>query len=68
MKGLPPECYGFRQHYNIISGGLVELIVNAMPDLPCPYGSWEHGVLSHTPSCTVGRNRVGRDGSPTSSS
>ncbi|MGI6091874.1 MAG: (Fe-S)-binding protein [Negativicutes bacterium] len=33
--------YGFRDKYNIIYGGLVELMVNAMPDLPQPFISWE---------------------------
>lgn len=32
--------YGFRDRYNIIYGGLVELMVNALPDLPQPYISW----------------------------
>lgn len=35
------EYYGFRDKYNIIYGGLVELMVNAMPDLPAPFISWE---------------------------
>jgi Fe-S oxidoreductase len=35
------EHYGMRERYNIISGGLIELIVNAMPDLPRPYIFWE---------------------------
>jgi Fe-S oxidoreductase len=35
------EHYGFRRKYNIHYGGLVELMVNAMPDLPAPYISWE---------------------------
>lgn len=33
--------YGFRSRYNIIYGGLVELMVNALPDLPKPYITWE---------------------------
>lgn len=33
--------YGFRDKYNIIYGGLVELIVNAMVDIPKPFISWE---------------------------
>ncbi|VBB05912.1 alpha-helical ferredoxin [Lucifera butyrica] len=35
------EHYGFRDKYNIIYGGLVELMVNAMEDIPQPYISWE---------------------------
>lgn len=35
------EHYGFREKYNIIYGGLVELMVNAMVDLPQPYITWE---------------------------
>lgn len=35
------DCYGFRERYNMIYGGLVELIVNAMSDLPRPFLSWE---------------------------
>lgn len=35
------EHYGFRDKYNIIYGGLVELMVNAMVDQPQPYISWE---------------------------
>ena len=32
--------YGFKDKYNITYGGLVELMVNAMSDLPQPYISW----------------------------
>ena len=32
--------FGFKKKYNITYGGLVELMVNAMPDLPQPYISW----------------------------
>jgi hypothetical protein len=35
------EYYGFRDKYNIIYGGLVELMVNAMVDMPKPFISWE---------------------------
>ena len=35
------EHYGFKEQYNIITGGVAELIVNAMADLPKPYISWE---------------------------
>jgi Fe-S oxidoreductase len=35
------EYYGFRDKYNIIYGGLVELMVNAMVDIPKPFISWE---------------------------
>ena len=35
------EHYGFKDKYNIIYGGLVELMVNAMAGLPQPYISWE---------------------------
>jgi hypothetical protein len=35
------EYYRFKEKYNIIYGGLVELMVNAMPSLPKPYISWE---------------------------
>lgn len=35
------EYYGFKKKYNIIYGGLVELMVNAMIGLPKPYISWE---------------------------
>lgn len=35
------EYYGFRDKYNIIYGGLVELMVNAMVDLETPFISWE---------------------------
>jgi len=35
------EHYGFKQRYNITYGGLAELMVNALPDLPRPYLSWE---------------------------
>lgn len=33
--------YGFKDKYNITYGGLVELMVNAMPGLPKPFISWE---------------------------
>ncbi|MCX7781112.1 MAG: (Fe-S)-binding protein [Negativicutes bacterium] len=33
--------YGFRDKYNIIYGGLVELMVNAMIDVPHPFITWE---------------------------
>jgi len=32
--------FGFKKKYNITYGGLVELMVNAMPNLPQPYISW----------------------------
>lgn len=35
------DDYGFRQKYNMTYGGLVDLIVNAMADLPRPFVSWE---------------------------
>jgi hypothetical protein len=35
------EHFGFREKYNIIYGGLVELMVNAMAEVPKPYISWE---------------------------
>jgi Fe-S oxidoreductase len=35
------EYFGFKQKYNIIYGGLVELMVNAMTEMPKPYISWE---------------------------
>ncbi len=35
------EHFGFRKKYNIIYGGLVELMVNAMVDIPKPFISWE---------------------------
>ncbi len=35
------EHFGFKKKYNIIYGGLVELMVNAMPELPKPYISWK---------------------------
>jgi Fe-S oxidoreductase len=35
------EHYGFKYKYNIIYGGLVELMVNAMVDIPAPFISWE---------------------------
>jgi Fe-S oxidoreductase len=35
------DYFGFRQKYNIIYGGLVELMVNAMVDIPKPYIRWE---------------------------
>ena len=35
------EFYGFKQRYNITYGGLAELVVNALPDLPKPYIRWE---------------------------
>ena len=35
------EAFGFKEKYNITYGGLVELMVNAMPNLPQPYISWE---------------------------
>jgi Fe-S oxidoreductase len=34
-------AYGFKERYNIIYGGLVELIVNAMADLAQPYVRWD---------------------------
>ncbi len=33
--------YGFKDKYNIIYGGLVELMVNAMVDVPKPFITWE---------------------------
>ena len=35
------EHYRFKERYNILYGGLVELIVNALPDLPGPYIRWD---------------------------
>ncbi|NUQ65140.1 MAG: (Fe-S)-binding protein [Pirellulales bacterium] len=35
------DCYRFRERYNILYGGLVELIANAMAELPGPFLSWE---------------------------
>lgn len=35
------EFYGFKERYNITYGGLVDLVVNALPDLPKPYIRWE---------------------------
>jgi Fe-S oxidoreductase len=35
------EHFGFKEKYNIIYNGLVELIVNAMVDLPHPFITWE---------------------------
>ena len=35
------EYYGFRDKYNIIYSGLVELMVNAMVDVSNPFISWE---------------------------
>lgn len=35
------EHYGFKDKYNIIYSGLVELMVNAMVDMPGPFISWE---------------------------
>ena len=35
------EGFQFRKKYNIVYGGLVELMVNAMPNLVKPYISWE---------------------------
>ncbi len=35
------DYFGFKQKYNIIYGGLVELMVNAMVDIPKPYICWE---------------------------
>jgi len=35
------EHYGFRDKYNIIYGGLVELMVNAMVGMPASFISWE---------------------------
>lgn len=35
------EHYGFKDKYNIIYSGLVELMVNAMVDIPSPFISWE---------------------------
>jgi Fe-S oxidoreductase len=35
------EYFGFKKKYNIIYGGLVELMVNAMVDMPNPFISWE---------------------------
>jgi Fe-S oxidoreductase len=34
--------YGITDKCNIVSGGLVELVVNAMADLPKPYIEWDH--------------------------
>jgi Fe-S oxidoreductase len=33
--------YGFRDKYNLLYGGLAELMANAMADLPGPYLSWQ---------------------------
>jgi Fe-S oxidoreductase len=35
------QHYGFRDKYNIIYGGLVELMVNAMVEIEKPFISWE---------------------------
>ena len=35
------EHYGFKEKYNITYSGLVELMVNAMVDIPNPFISWE---------------------------
>jgi Fe-S oxidoreductase len=35
------DCFGFKDKYNILYGGLVELMVNAMVDQNQPYLSWE---------------------------
>ena len=35
------EAFHFKDKYNMTYGGLVELMVNAMPGLPQPYISWE---------------------------
>jgi len=35
------EHYDLKEKYNIIYGGLVELMVNAMVDIPEPFISWE---------------------------
>lgn len=35
------DHYHFKDKYNITYGGLVELMVNAMDDLPRPYISWD---------------------------
>jgi Fe-S oxidoreductase len=35
------EHFGFKEKYNIIYGGLVELMVNAMADIEKPFLSWE---------------------------
>ena len=35
------HAFGFKEKYNLTYGGLVELMVNAMPGLPKPYISWE---------------------------
>ena len=35
------HAFGFKDKYNITYGGLVELMVNAMPGLPKPFISWE---------------------------
>lgn len=35
------DFHGLAEGYNIRYGGLVELIVNAMPDLPKPFIQWE---------------------------
>lgn len=35
------EHYQFKARYNIIYGGLTELMVNALADLPRPFISWE---------------------------
>ncbi|EGO65206.1 (Fe-S)-binding protein [Acetonema longum] len=40
-RDILQQHYGFKEKYNIHYGGLVELIVNAMPGLPQPYISWD---------------------------
>jgi PHP family Zn ribbon phosphoesterase len=35
------EHYRLKEKYNITYGGLVELMVNAMVDIPKPFISWE---------------------------
>lgn len=40
IRGLL-EFYGVGEKHNLQYGGLVELIVNAMPDLPKPYFEWQ---------------------------
>ncbi len=35
------DYYGFKEKYNIIYGGLVELMVNAMVDISKPFITWE---------------------------
>ncbi|SDF32805.1 (Fe-S)-binding protein [Sporolituus thermophilus] len=40
-RDILQEHYEFKEKYNIIYGGLVELMVNAMVDLPAPFIKWE---------------------------